>query len=94
MGADAVEHVAKVGEGVGLESFAGGEEAGKNGGGSPAFITAEKQPAFPSEGNSPQASLSGVLVYLQVSILAAADHGFAVLLDPSSEEQGILRTFT
>ncbi len=42
VGADALEDIAEVGEGVYLESFAGSDEAGEDRGGSPTVIAAEE----------------------------------------------------
>jgi len=78
MGADAVEDVAKVGEGIDLESFGRGDEAGQDGSSSPSVIASEEQPVLPSDGNSPQASLGAVVVDLQVSVLGVAHQGFPI----------------
>ncbi len=57
--ADALEDIGEVGGGVNMESFAGGDEAGEDGGGSPAFIAAEesRHGGISSDGNSPEATL-------------------------------------
>jgi hypothetical protein len=70
MGADALEDVAKVGERVDMESLAGGDEAGQDGGGLPAFIAPEEEPVVPSDGDPSQASLGTVVIGLQVTSLA------------------------
>jgi len=79
MGADALEDVAKIGERINLESLTRGDEAGEYGGGSPTVIATEEQPVFPSDGDSPQASLGAVVVALEVSVFAVAGQGFPVL---------------
>lgn len=53
MGADAVEDVAEIGQGVDLESVAGGDEAGEDGGSSPPFLAAEEEPILSSNSDSP-----------------------------------------
>ena len=56
VGADALEDVAKVGEGIDLESFAGGDEAGEDGSGPSSVIASEKELVLPSDSDSPQAA--------------------------------------
>ena len=50
MGADALEHIAQVGEGIDVEPLAGGDEAGQDRGGAAALVAAEerKRPVNPS----------------------------------------------
>ena len=76
MGADALEDVVELCERVDLESFARGNEAGEDGGGSPTFIASEKEPVRSSTGDSPQASLGAVVVGLQVSALAIGERAW------------------
>lgn len=78
MGADAMEDVAKIGEGIDLESLAGGDEAGEDGGGLPSVIAAEEQPVLSSDGDSTQAAFGAVVVDLQVSVLGVATQRFPV----------------
>ncbi len=82
MGADAFEDVAEVRNGIDLESFAGSDEAGDDGSGSPAVIASEEEPVLSSDGDSPQAAFGTVVVDLQVSVFAVAEQGFPVLLGP------------
>jgi hypothetical protein len=82
VGADALEYIAEVGERVDLESLAGGDEAGQDGGGSPTVIAAEEQPVLPSESHCPQGALGAIGLDVKMSLLAVADQDFPVLLAP------------
>jgi hypothetical protein len=53
MGADALEDVAEVGEGMDLKPFAGADEAGEDRGRSPGAIASEEEPVLASDGASP-----------------------------------------
>ena len=81
VGADALEDVAEVGEGIDLESLTRDDEAGEDGGGSPAVIAAEESRLggiLPSDGNSAQAALGAVVVDLEVCVFAVSDQGVPV----------------
>jgi hypothetical protein len=65
MGADALEYVAEVGEGIELEKLARAYETGQDGGGSPAVIAAQESRRggiSPSDGDSSQAALGTVRI--------------------------------
>lgn len=66
-------HENEVGERVDVESFAGRDEAGEDGSGSPSVIAPEEQAVLRPEGDSLPASLGTVVVDLQVSVFPVVD---------------------